>query len=846
MTLGVSLLPIRSFALPRRLLLRTIVEPVPPPHGPINPRYASSAAVATASSDSMLAKANKNYEANQPPPSQQTSKPEVAKQIFKPSGSSQAPSDIRDQFQWNGHRRFLGSSPTAAKFGRTQTKSSNDAPAKGNGGTPGSGAGKGSLASLYGNSASSFADHVIDLTAEDKTATNKPAVFFAEDDFSDDEDLDLDFKAPSAVSPSKATSISTFTTTKENIPPQSSGQPIPWSSSPASHLLPPQQRRAETGLFTDSSSSLKRESPEADDDCFETPAPKPKKRMLPSKWRREESAKEEARDINPETPATKARASALWDPSASAIKEQKKQLKNQRNIKREVTEMVAEADQTSREQSSVPAPPRSDTIALSSEQRHVLDLVVDQGQSVFFTGPAGTGKSVLMRAIISELKAKHARESERVAVTASTGLAACNIGGITLHSFSGIGLGKEDASVLVKKVRRNPKAKNRWLKTKVLIIDEISMVDGDLFDKLSQIGRTIRNNGRPWGGIQLVITGDFFQLPPVPDDSKSQAKFAFDAATWNTSIDHTIGLNQVFRQRDPEFARMLNEMRLGKITEDTVRAFKALERPLKFDDGVDLAQLFPLRAQVEGSNEKRLRDLPGEIHRFEAADTGDPAIKEKLLANMMAPKSIDLKVNAQVMLIKNLDASLVNGSLGRVIGFSDERTFEMGGGIPDDPTMDEAYNKARKKLSSFSRDPDLVSNSKKKYPVVQFISASGVPRVILCQPEEWKVELPNGDVQAKRTQLPLILAWALSIHKAQGQTLERVTVNLGKVFEKGQAYVALSRATCQDGLQVIGFDKHKVMAHPKVVEFYNKLYSAAEATRRPNSIMDFVSARRGN
>ncbi|KAJ6784737.1 hypothetical protein PWT90_08569 [Aphanocladium album] len=794
----------------------------------------------------MLAKANKNYEANQPPPSQHSSKPEVAKQIFKSSGSSQSPSDIRDQLQWNGHRRFLGSSPTAARFGRTQSKSSDELPTRGNGSTASSTAGKGSLASLYGNSAASFADHVIDLTAEDTTTANKPAVFFAEDDFSDDDDLDLDFKAPSAVSPSKVTSVSKFTTPKENIPPQSSEQFIPWSSSPASHHLPPPQRRTETTLSSGSDGSLKRESRGADDDCFETPAPKPKKRMLPSKWRREESLKDEPRDSKPETPSAKPQASGLWDPSASAIKEQKKQLKNQRSTKQDATETgAAEAYQALREESAMPPQPRSDTIALSSEQRHVLDLVVNQGQSVFFTGPAGTGKSVLMRAIISELKAKYAREAERVAVTASTGLAACNIGGITLHSFSGIGLGKEEANVLVKKVRRNPKAKNRWLKTKVLIIDEISMVDGDLFDKLSQIGRVIRNNGRPWGGIQLVITGDFFQLPPVPDDSKSQAKFAFDAATWTTSIDHTIGLNQVFRQRDPEFARMLNEMRLGKITEDTVRAFKALERPLKFDDGVDLAQLFPLRAQVEGSNEKRLRDLPGEIHRFEAADTGDPAIKEKLLANMMAPKSIDLKMNAQVMLIKNLDASLVNGSLGRVIGFSDERTFEMGLGIPDDPTMDEAYNKARKKLSSFSRDSELISNSKKKYPVVQFISASGVPRVILCQPEEWKVELPNGDVQAKRTQLPLILAWALSIHKAQGQTLERVTVNLGKVFEKGQAYVALSRATCQDGLQVIGFDKSKVMAHPKVVEFYNKLYSAAEATRRPNSILNFVANRRG-
>lgn len=784
----------------------------------------------------MLAKANKSYEANQPPPPQQNTKAGgLAKQLF-PSSSPTPPSDIRDQLKWRGPPRFLGSSPSTSRFNAQPPKTTDSRHNSGNGG----GTGKGSLASLYGSTSSSFKDDIIDLTDDAVLPKAKTDVFFAEDDFSDDDDLDLDFKAPTAVSPSKVTSISKFTAPKENIPPPSSEQPIPWSSSPASHFLPPQQRRTESQISAGSDSSLKRES-FGDDDCFETPAPKkPKKRVLPSAWKAEDKVTQQKL----ETPAGKAQARGIWDPSASAVKEQKKLLKNQRNVKRDEPEMRAVQGGLMARETAVELP-RSDTIALSSEQRHVLDLVVEQGQSVFFTGPAGTGKSVLMRAIISELKAKHARDAERVAVTASTGLAACNIGGITLHSFSGIGLGKEDAATLIKKVKRNPKAKNRWLKTKCLIIDEISMVDGDLFDKLSQIGRVLRNNGRPWGGIQLVITGDFFQLPPVPDDSKREAKFAFDAATWNTSIDHTIGLTQVFRQRDPEFARMLNEMRLGKITDDTVRAFKALERPLTFEDGVDLAELYPLRAQVEGSNDKRLRDLPGDVRRFEAADTGDPAIRDKLLANMMAPKSIDLKLNAQVMLIKNLDASLVNGSLGRVIGFSDERTFEMGGGIPDDPTRDEAFNKARKKLSGFSRDPDLVSHSSKQYPVVQFISASGMPRVILCQPEEWKVELPNGEVQAKRTQLPLILAWALSIHKAQGQTLERVTVNLGKVFEKGQAYVALSRATCQDGLRVIGFDKHKVMAHPKVVEFYNKLYTAAEATRRPNSILDFVTNRRG-
>lgn len=409
---------------------------------------------------------------------------------------------------------------------------------------------------------------------------------------------------------------------------------------------------------------------------------------------------------------------------------------------------------------------------------------------------------------------------------------------------SGIGLGKEDAPTLIKKIRRNPKAKNRWLRTKCLVIDEISMVDGELFDKLSQIGRTIRNNGRPWGGIQLIITGDFFQLPPVPDAAaKRESKFAFDAGTWTTSIDHTIGLTQVFRQRDPKFANMLNEIRLGKISEETVRAFKALSRPLNFNDGLGMAELFSTRAEVEGSNERRLRDLPGKPHRYESMDTGDKAVRDKLLANMMAPKSIELKLNAQVMLIKNLDDSLVNGSLGKVIAFSDEKTFDIS--RDDYGSDDEKTAKAKRKLAMFSHDAES-TGSIMKYPVVQFMATDGSSRTILCVPEDWKVELPNGEVQAKRTQLPLILAWALSIHKAQGQTLERVKVNLGRVFEKGQAYVALSRATCQEGLEVYGFDKWKVMAHPRVINFYNKLYSAEEAMgRKPTTVTDFVTNRKG-
>ena len=263
------------------------------------------------------------------------------------------------------------------------------------------------------------------------------------------------------------------------------------------------------------------------------------------KIRKQRERKEAAGEAYTPLPKAKSDSAFPWNKTASAVKEEQKKLRQgHRKLTKDIEGTEAAKSNTKKKRESVAR------VFLSDEQKSVLDLVAEQKKSVFFTGSAGTGKSVLLRETIKVLRDKYKREPDRVAVTASTGLAACNVGGVTLHSFAGIGLGKEAVPELVKKIKRNQKAKNRWMRTKVLIIDEISMVDGDLFDKLESIARAVRNNGRPFGGIQLVITGDFFQLPPVPDYGRV-AKFSFDAATWNTSIEHTIGLTQVFRQKDP-------------------------------------------------------------------------------------------------------------------------------------------------------------------------------------------------------------------------------------------------------------------------------------------------------
>ena len=260
--------------------------------------------------------------------------------------------------------------------------------------------------------------------------------------------------------------------------PVSSSAPVAWSSSPAEHHQKP--------------------APQVEE-VYARPS---KKRTLP--WL-DKDGKNRAEATPP--PQGRVVSQYRWNKTASAVKKEQGELRKRHGVL-STKARVSDTDlQVSK--STIKHVP---TIMLSGEQQQILHAVVEEGKSIFFTGAAGTGKSVLMRQIIARFRDKYRREPDRIAVTASTGLAAVNIEGITLHSFAGIGLGKEPAPELVKKIKRNSSLRNRWLRTKVLVVDEVSMVDAELFDKLEQIARTIRANGRPFGGIQLVVTGDFFQV----------------------------------------------------------------------------------------------------------------------------------------------------------------------------------------------------------------------------------------------------------------------------------------------------------------------------------------------
>ncbi|CAL9737932.1 ATP-dependent DNA helicase Pif1p [Monosporozyma servazzii] len=548
-------------------------------------------------------------------------------------------------------------------------------------------------------------------------------------------------------------------------------------------------------------------------------------------------------------------------------------------------------------------------ILLSKEQENIIELAMN-GHNIFYTGSAGTGKSVLLREMIKSLKKKYGKD--KVAVTASTGLAACNIGGITLHSFAGIGLGQGEAQALYKKIRRSQKHLRRWEDISALVIDEISMIDGDLLDKLDFIARKVRRNNRPYGGIQVIFCGDFFQLPPVSKDPDNPMKFAFDAKSWQFGIKCSIMLQKVFRQQgDTTFIDMLNKMRIGEIDDKTDIEFKKLNRELP-EDEIVAAELYSTRREVDGANNKMLSTLPGNIHTFTASDGGsitDTTIKAKLLQNFLAPQKLNLKIGAQVMMIKNIDATLVNGSLGKIIDFIDRDTYMFYDTMLNIPELsvdqlaalqkdrdalkqmhqeevdgetetEESDSKRKQKVikenykgyeppssntplgssifeflndekTAESRESKINLNRKKallrelhssskqqKLPLVRFKTSDMATRTVLVEPEEWVIEDEKGTKLVTRVQVPLMLAWSLSIHKSQGQTLPRVKVDLKRVFEKGQAYVALSRAVSREGLQVVNFDKNRVTAHQEVVEFYKTLKTVDVVAKEVESIGD--------
>ncbi|KAG9395074.1 DNA helicase Pif1 like [Carpediemonas membranifera] len=431
---------------------------------------------------------------------------------------------------------------------------------------------------------------------------------------------------------------------------------------------------------------------------------------------------------------------------------------------------------------------------LQPDQRRVYDAVM-MGESVFFTGVAGTGKSFLLKVIINAIRERLKGTDERVFVTASTGAAAVNIAGTTIHSFSGIGVGSEDAATIAMKLRR--RKGGNWPSCRVLVIDEVSMLSARLFDLIESVARMVRRDRRPFGGIQVILTGDFLQLPPVSRDE--QARFAFEAAAWPGVVgERVFELTHVHRQRDQRFVRVLNAIRLGQLTSEAEAVLDAAARNT-LPDGALPVKLYPFRRDVDRDNSIELRRIDAEAITIAGVDTGADA-QRRLLEHCPAPLALTLKKGAQVMLLKNLDvgAGLCNGATGVVLEIKVR---------PEDLAQRKAH----------------VAHG---YPIVDVRFSTGAVKAIT--PEEWTVGQPESRASAKRRQVPLALSWAMTIHKCQGSTLDMAEIDLGNAFEAGQAYVALSRVRAVEGLKLVRWDRRAVFANDRAVEWYRVLRGAGQ------------------
>lgn len=492
-------------------------------------------------------------------------------------------------------------------------------------------------------------------------------------------------------------------------------------------------------------------------------------------------------------------------------------------------------------------------LALTKEQQAVVDYVVKKKMNVFYTGSAGTGKSVILRTIIDKLSSIYGKES--IAITASTGLAANTIGGSTLHKWSGCGIGTKTVDHLVRQIRRFHDQHAIWRHTKVLIIDEISMLDGHYLDKLEAVARHLRNNDRPFGGIQLVLTGDFFQLPPVSKkDDEKPVVFCFDSNMWKKCIHKTILLTKVFRQQDNELVDILNAIRYGDLNPHMVNRIRSLQREVIYPDGIAPTELFPTRREVELSNTRQLENLPGEARVFDSMDVAPPSFQNVLDNAVMAEKTLTLKEDAQVIMLKNKpESELFNGSLGRVLFFSTEKLIRRMKELYGSAPLDDDLLTDMRLVSKVIARPDIASSQwylkevnlrpmerfhklqtmineavttsfrEPVFPYIKWSLSQGRYNCELMLPERFPVDIPGDKMGLERNQLPLMLCWALSIHKAQGQTIHRLKVDLKNIFEAGQVYVALSRAVSMDNLQVLNFNPKKISTNPRVKEFYKGL-----------------------
>ena len=399
-----------------------------------------------------------------------------------------------------------------------------------------------------------------------------------------------------------------------------------------------------------------------------------------------------------------------------------------------------------------------------AEALEILKLV----HNVFLTGPAGSGKTHLLNKYINFLKDNYVD----VGITASTGIAATHMGGTTIHSWTGMGIKDSVTKGDLEELKSRKYLKDRFDRTQVLVIDEVSMLHHFRLDLIDEICRHMKNVDAPFGGLQVILCGDFFQLPPIARFGEPAAQFAYESEIWKTANFKICYLEEQHRQTDRDFLKVLNEIRKNRLSEEGMKCLKARQNKKTYQ-GIEPTRLHTHNIDVDLINQKELEKLHGQQREYQMETKGRKPLTDSLIKSCLAPENLKLKVGAKVMFVKNnFEEGFVNGTLGKVVAFN-----------PDGPVVEIANGKT-----------------------------------IHVKPASWMIE-EDGKSKASIGQYPLRLAWAITVHKSQGMSLDAIEVDLSKSFEKGMGYVALSRVRSLEGLTLLGLNDMAVMVRGEVLDF---------------------------
>jgi ATP-dependent DNA helicase PIF1 len=433
-------------------------------------------------------------------------------------------------------------------------------------------------------------------------------------------------------------------------------------------------------------------------------------------------------------------------------------------------------------------------------QREALNLL-KMGKNVFITGPAGSGKTFVVNEYIEYLRNHHVS----VGITASTGIAATHIGGVTIHSWSGIGVKDHLSADDVREISQKSYIKKKITEAEVLIIDEVSMLHHFHLDLVDRIIKSVKKSKEPFGGMQVVLCGDFFQLPPVARRGEPLAQFVYSSRLWKEAGFLVCYLHENFRylstsKNDPILS-ILNEIRSGKVSSQAREQLQSRYRNnleivppvqyMKFGR-TEPTRLFTHNVDVDLLNDEALQTVEGPESLYEMYSRGKRPLVEALKRSCLAPEFLRLRKGARVMCVKNnFDAGYVNGTLGTVV----------------------------------SCGPDVK-------PVIRVSGLrDGTDRNITIEEATWQI-VDNDKILAEITQYPLRLAWAITVHKSQGMSLDAIEVDLSKSFEPGMGYVALSRVRTLDGLVIVGMNENALRVHPQVLEhdhYFRELSNRSES-----------------